>query len=141
MKPKRVARQVVADTIKFVAQVAAYESMDGRDPSRFLRSQTCARSDTPQPLRVIFEAGAFARVHVFVDEELNLVDFADLLVFPGYRHVHIGRVNGGKMTARCVRELQRRVEQDLYYDYKKSEIRLRFERGEFGLSAEVTEIA
>lgn len=122
-------------TLLMVPMALAYRSMDGDDIETFLDMQTYDPSRARNACYALtFDLYRRAYARMLVDESLRECDLADMfgaawmeLEMCGFHGFYISRVDGQDLSPEEVVELQRLVEEDLFFDYTEDELSVWFD--------------
>ncbi len=107
-----------------------YLSMDGQDSKEFLERQRYWLCGDGLPHYILtFEMGVGHFGRLLADRKITGIDFADLFDHPwppfesaGFSQVFISRLDGEPIEADEFKEIEKRVTEDMYYDFTEDEV-------------------
>lgn len=117
-------------TKMLVAAVLAYNALDGQEYGSFIQQQRYRLCGAGLPHYCLtFNLGGRGVGRVLTDRNISHVDFADLYDHPwhtlktaGYWEAWISRLDGQPITEDELAEIEKRVCDDLHFDYDESEL-------------------
>lgn len=127
-------KTLIDNTIMLVLACIAYGKLDGRDCAAFLARQNYDPAEAPiSRYCVTFDISGNVAGRILVDD-LDFIDFADLLNHPwyehevcGYRSVTITRVDGADLSEEERTALKEEIIYDLRFDFGEDELGIWFD--------------
>jgi len=131
--------EIVEATVSFVAACTALSAMDGVGGPSLIDLQAYRPDASAGAAYVVtFNVCGKAAARVITDDKLNGIDFADLYEMlwnryrgVGYSDIYLTRVDGTELGPEELEALERRITEDLRFDYAEDEVDFWFDPDSF----------